>query len=90
MYTSIVQFFQDGGPFMYPIMVVLAIGLAIAIERYIYLTASKRQNRKLLKKLLPLLQRGDYQQAYGITSKSNQAICRILSQGLAQDRKSVV
>ncbi len=84
MYTSIVQFFQDGGPFMYPIMVVLAIGLAIAIERYIYLTASKRQNRKLLKKLLPLLQRGDYQQAYGITSKSNQAICRILSQGLAQ------
>jgi len=84
MYTSIVRFFQDGGPFMYPIMVVLAIGLAIAIERYVYLSASKRQNRKLLKQLLPLLQSGDYQQAYGITSKSNQAISRILSQGLAQ------
>lgn len=69
---------------MYPIMVVLAIGFAIAIERYIYLTVSKRQNRKLLKELLPLLQRGDYQQAYGITSKSNQAICRMLSQGLTQ------
>lgn len=84
MYTSIVRFFQDGGPFMYPIMVVLAIGLAIAIERYIYLSMSKRTNRKLLSQLLPLLQRGDYQQAYGITSKSNQAICRMLSQGLSR------
>ena len=84
MYTSIVRFFQDGGPFMYPIMLVLAIGLAIAIERYIYLTVSKRQNRKLLKELLPMLQRGDYQQAYGITSKSKHAICRMLSQGLTQ------
>ena len=69
---------------MYPIMVVLAIGLAISIERYIYLTVSKRKNRKLLKELVPLLQRGDYQKAYGLTSKSNQAICRILSQGLTQ------
>lgn len=84
MYTSIIQFFQDGGPFMYPITIVLAIGLAISIERYIYLTVSKRQNRKLMKQLLPLLQRGDYQQAYGITSKSNHAICRMLSQGLTQ------
>ena len=84
MYTSIVRFFQDGGPFMYPIMVVLAIGLAIAIERYVYLSLSKRKNRKLLSQLLPLLQRGDYQQAYGITSKSNQAICRMLSQGLSR------
>ena len=84
MFSSIVKFFQDGGPFMYPIMVVLAIGLAIAIERYLYLTVAKRQNRKLLKQLLPLLQKGDYQQAYGITGKSNQAICRMLSQGLSR------
>lgn len=84
MYSSIVRFFQDGGPFMYPIMVVLAIGLAIALERYLYLSVARRQNRKLLSQLLPLLQRGDYQQAYGITSKSNQAICRMLSQGLSR------
>lgn len=84
MYSSIVKFFQDGGPFMYPIMVVLAIGLAIALERYLYLTMAKRQNRKFLKQLLPLLQRGDYKQAHGITGKSNQAICRMLSQGLSR------
>ena len=32
MYNSIVSFFQEGGAFMYPIMVVLAIGLAIALK----------------------------------------------------------
>jgi len=34
----IVKFFQDGGAFMYPIAVVAALGIAVAIERYFYLT----------------------------------------------------
>ncbi|MDH5180010.1 MAG: MotA/TolQ/ExbB proton channel family protein [Gammaproteobacteria bacterium] len=84
MYDDVVGFFQDGGVFMVPIAFVLAFGLAIAIERYIYLTASKLGNRMLLSKLLPLLQKGDYQQAYNITSKSNKAVCRMLGQGLAR------
>ena len=37
MYASIVNFFSDGGAFMYPIMLVLALGVAISIERYFYL-----------------------------------------------------
>lgn len=84
MYTSIIGFFQDGGPFMYPILVVLALGLAITIERYVYLTVTKRQNRQLLSQLLPLLKRGDYQLAFAITSKSNHIIGRMLSQGLSR------
>ena len=84
MYASIVSFFQEGGAFMYPILFVLAIGLAISLERYIYLTASRSSNRRLLNKILPLLQKGDYQQAYNVTSKSDTAICRMLSQGLGR------
>ncbi len=30
---SIVGFFVTGGPFMYPILIVFAIGTAIALER---------------------------------------------------------
>ena len=30
-YEVIIQFFQSGGPFMYPIAAVLALGLAIAL-----------------------------------------------------------
>lgn len=84
MYKTIVDFFQDGGVFMYPIMIVLAIGLAIALERYMYLSVIKRNNKSLLKKLLPLLQSGDFQGAYTLASKSNQAISRMLGQGLTR------
>jgi len=38
--SLIVKFFQGGGAMMYPIAVVLVIGVAIAIERYIVLTAT--------------------------------------------------
>lgn len=84
MYKTVIDFFQDGGVFMYPIMVVLAIGLAIAIERYLYLSVIKRNNKKLLKILLPLLQSGDFQGAFSQVSKSNQAISRMLGQGLTR------
>ena len=83
MYKVILDFFQDGGIFMYPIMVVLALGVSIAIERYIYLTIIKNRNKSLLKKLIPMLQSGDFQGAYSVTSKSNHAIGRMLSEGLA-------
>jgi biopolymer transport protein ExbB len=84
MYNSIVSFFQDGGAFMYPIMLVMAIGLAIALERYIYLTVSKANNRRMMSKMMPLLQSGDYKQAFAIASKSNHAVSRMLSMGLSR------
>ena len=84
MYNDVVSFIQDGGNFMYLIMLVLAIGLAIALERYLYLTVAKANNRRMMSKMMPLLQRGDYKQAYSEASKSNHAISRMLSQGLSR------
>ena len=45
MLDTIVRFFQEGGPFMYPIAIVLALGLAITLERFFYLSAVRRRNR---------------------------------------------
>jgi biopolymer transport protein ExbB/TolQ len=85
MYNAIVSFFQDGGfAFMLSIGIVLAIGLAIALERYLYLTVAKANNRRMMSKVMPLLQRGDYKQAYAVATKSNHAISRMLSQGLSR------
>ena len=36
-FNVVVRFFQEGGPFMFPISLVLALGVAIAIERYVFL-----------------------------------------------------
>ena len=46
MIETAVRFFQEGGFFMYPIAIVLIIGLIVAAERYIYLSAQKITNRR--------------------------------------------
>jgi len=83
-FTTIVDFFQDGGIFMYFIALVLAIGIVITIERYVYLSASRRTNRKLLAELLPILKKGDFQKAYSLTSKKNNAMSRVIHNGLSK------
>ena len=82
IYSTLVQFFQAGGLFMYPIVVVLALGVAIAAERYIYLTAARATNQRVWKQVMPLLMDGKYSQAVAITEKSRAALGRILRYGL--------
>ena len=60
LFMTIVKFFQDGGAFMYPILIVMALGIAIAIERYIYLQLVKTKNQQVWKKLLPVLNKGEF------------------------------
>ena len=94
IYSTFVQFFQSGGVFMYPIVVVLALGVAIAIERYIYLTAARATNQRVWKQVMPLLMEGRYGQAVAVTEKSKSALSRILRYGLdradAQTRRDDV
>jgi len=82
IYSTFVQFFQSGGVFMYPIVVVLALGVAIAVERYVYLTAARATNQRIWKKVMPLLMEGKYGQAIAVTEKSKSALSRILRYGL--------
>ncbi len=82
IYSSFVQFFQSGGVFMYPIVAVLALGVAIAVERYVYLTAARATNQRIWKRVMPLLMDGKYGQAVALTEKSKAALGRILRYGL--------
>ena len=79
---SVLRFFQSGGPFMYPILLVLAFGVAIAIERYIYLTYARTRNRGVWKRVLPLLESGNYAAARDVILHSDAAVSRILGYGL--------
>jgi len=79
---SVLRFFQSGGPFMYPILLVLAFGVAIAIERYIYLTYARTRNRGIWKRVLPLLESGNYAAARDVILHSDAAVSRILGYGL--------
>ena len=84
MYTSIVEFFVKGGAFMYPIALVFAAGVAIAIERWVYLTMASTRNRQLWSQVVPLLQQGNFRAAVAMCQKSQAAIGRILNYGLAR------
>jgi biopolymer transport protein ExbB/TolQ len=82
IYSTLVNFFQAGGLFMYPIVAVLALGIAIAVERYVYLTAARATNQRIWKQVMPLLMDGKYGQAAALTEKSKTALSRILRYGL--------
>jgi biopolymer transport protein ExbB/TolQ len=69
---------------MYPIAAVGLIGVAIALERYIYLSHTAIRNRLLWNEVAPLLAQGNFRQAVTVTSKSKAAIGTILSYGLAR------
>jgi biopolymer transport protein ExbB/TolQ len=80
------RFFQLGGMFMYPIAAILAIGLAIIIERYVYLTIVGASNRRTWRRLLPLVEEGKYDVAWELVVRSNTAISKILGYGLQRAR----
>ncbi|MGI9330727.1 MAG: MotA/TolQ/ExbB proton channel family protein [Gammaproteobacteria bacterium] len=87
-YSSVVSFFQDGGVFMVPIVVVLALGLAIAAERWVYLSRTSFGNRTLWKKITPYIQAGKFGEAVNVTSKSKTAIATILTYGLHRTKNA--
>lgn len=85
MLETVIRFFQEGGPFMYPIAVVLVIGLAITLERFIYLGSVRRRNRLAFERgILPLLQKRDYHRAMKAASKSDSAIASIMRAGIGR------
>ena len=83
-YSTVVKFFQDSGVFIYPSILIMAVGLAIALERFLYLGHARRSNRKTWDELLPLLRGGRFQEVYSVTSQSNAAISKIVNHGLGR------
>jgi biopolymer transport protein ExbB len=82
IYSSIVSFFQDGGVFMYPIVMVFALGAAIAVERWVYLTRASVSSKSLWKQVVPYLRAGKFNEAVSLTNKSRAAVATVLGYGL--------
>ena len=81
---SIIGFFSSGGWFMYPILVVFAVGTAIAVERFITLTQITSKNEVSWKSVQPLLNSGDFEEARNMVSNEESAMSRILNLGLSR------
>lgn len=83
-YGTIVKFFQEGGVFMYPIALIAALGVAVALERWLHLWRAESANRRMWDEVAPFLKIGDYKRAISATANSGSAIGQILSYGLAR------
>jgi len=82
--NSVVGFMQEGGFFMFPILLVLALGLAIAVERFIYLNNTKTANIETWDEMLPLIEKGRFSEAASAAANSNAAVGKILAYGLSR------
>ncbi len=83
-FNTVVKFFVDCGPFLYPSLAMMAVGLAIAIERFMFLSRARNENRKLWDQVLPMLQSGKFKEVHQATSTSESAIGKIVSNGLTR------
>jgi len=81
---TIVQFFQTGGTFMYPILIVFAFGVAICVERYRKLSGIGKVNKDVWDKVHPMLDEGDFDSARDSVSGNESTIAGLLSMGLAR------
>ncbi len=84
VFYSIVRFFQNGGLFMFPIVTVLAVGLAIAFERSVHLKRIRNENQKMWDSLHPVLARGEFDKAREMANKDKSSMAQMLAMGLAR------
>lgn len=79
----VLRFFQDGGIFMYIILGVLVLGLAIALERWLFLTNAKISNRRIWDRVFPLMQGADFRGAQKAATESSTSVGNMIGFGLA-------
>ncbi len=82
--NTAIKFFQDCGLFIYPSVLIMSLGLAIAIERFIFLRKTRNQNREVWAQVQPMLQKGQFKEVRGITSHSDAAVGKIVNYGLTR------
>lgn len=83
-FQTLVKFFQDCGLFIYPSLTIMVLGVAIAIERFIFLNRARSENRKMWAHVLPMLQSGRFKDVLSTTAKSDAAIGKIVNYGLTR------
>jgi len=81
---ELIKVFQSGGFFMYPILIVMAVGLAIAIERFIFLVKTQSSTNKVWKNIVPMLRADDNLRAQKYADSTKSPLATILSYGFAR------
>jgi len=86
---GVLRAFTSGGTFMYAILGVMLISIAIMIERFIYISVKNRiDTTAFVNKMIELIQKGDVVRAIQICNASQAALPQITRAGLEEYGKS--
>ena len=83
-FNTVINFFRDGGVFLYPIAAVFIIGVVIAVERLLYLSKESMGSRGFWARVQPLLESGNYTQAISLANESSSALAHVMKYGLTR------
>ncbi|MBW8326879.1 MAG: MotA/TolQ/ExbB proton channel family protein [Prolixibacteraceae bacterium] len=90
LHSALKQKFIEGGPgFMTSILVALILGLALAIERVIYLNLATSNNKKLLEKIEEALNTGGIEAAKEVCRTTRGPVASIFYQGLDRSHEGL-
>jgi len=83
-FDIILNFFRDGGVFLYPIALVWVVGIVIALERFGFIVRAGAGNRRLWSQIQPLLEGGKFREALSAASNSDTALAHIMRYGISR------
>lgn len=90
LHSALKQKFIEGGPgFMTSILICLILGLALAIERVIYLNLATTNTKKLLADVEQALNKGGYEAAKEVCRNTRGPVASIFYQGLDRHNEGV-
>lgn len=79
-----VQYFKDGGPIMYPILVVALVALAVVTERFFWwIRETAKRDADTLEKVLAAMESGDFKAALQHSRGSEDPVVRMIFRGLS-------
>jgi biopolymer transport protein ExbB/TolQ len=81
-FKTLINFFQSGGIFMYPILLILAIGTAIIIDRLIYLSKTRVREQSLWQKVKAAIMESRLKDAIKLCDSSKAPQYEVLKTGL--------
>lgn len=81
-FNVIVQRFNEGGNFMWPVLIALILGLAIFLERIITLNLADIDTREFIVNVQDALERGGVQAAQELCSETRGPVASVFQAGL--------
>jgi biopolymer transport protein ExbB len=90
MQSGLVEFFLKGGKFMWGLLVLSVVGVAVIIERAITLQKARADVRGLMEQVVGALKKGKLDEALEICARTRGPIPQILHAGLRQAKKGTV